>query len=83
MSFQELVREFINEPGKITPEKCESLLRSLGYEPHKKAGSERAFHKKGTTPIIFPIPHGEKYIKSFYIRRIIRQLDLEGYLEDG
>ncbi len=82
-SFQKLVWKFVNEPNEITSDECRRLLEYLGYEPNKKPGSETVFHKKGALPINVPTPKGNKYVKSPYIKRIVKLLELEEYREDG
>lgn len=80
-SLQELTERFINEPDKISPDECRRLLEMLGYSEKKKPGSETVFHKKGASPINVPAPKRGKYVKSPYIKRIVKLLDLENYLE--
>lgn len=79
----ELIEKFISQPGKITHEECRRLLEGLGYKDKKRPGSDTVFHKKGCLPICVPIPHKNKYVLSPYIRRIIRLLELEDYLESA
>lgn len=80
-SSEKLIKRFLDEPEKITADECARLLEFLGYEEKKKSGSERTFHKKGSYPINVPTPKKSKYVKSPYIKRIIKMLGLEVYRE--
>ena len=79
--LQKLVTKFINEPYQITENECERLLNILGYKERKKRGSERVFHKSGSIAINVPTPKKGKYVKSPYVKRIVKKLELEKYLE--
>jgi len=80
-SFKDLVREFINEPDKITMDDFNRLLEALGYTLRKKPGSHATYHKKGAPPITAPTPHKGKCIKSPYIKIVVKILKLEDYLD--
>jgi len=80
--FLKLVEKFVNEPDKVTPDECCRLLDILGYTEKKKPGSERVFHKKGSSAINVPTPKKSKFVKSPYIKRITELLGLEDYLEN-
>jgi predicted RNA binding protein YcfA (HicA-like mRNA interferase family) len=75
--MSDLEQKFLKHPGKITVDDCDRLLTSYGYELHRDNGSQRVYHKKNTTPIIIAAPHGTKYLKSNYIKKIVRLLGLE------
>ena len=75
------MEKFVNEPCKITADECCRLLEILGYKEWKKPGSERIFHKKGSSAINVPTPKKSKFVKSPYIKRITELLGLEDYLE--
>jgi len=79
--LRKLVEKFVNEPDKITSDECCRLLEVLGYTEKKKPGSERVFHKKGSSAINVPTPKKSKFVKSPYIKRITEVLGLEDYLE--
>lgn len=82
-AFQRLLRKFIDEPDRITPEDFKRLLADhLGYREWKNSGSERTFHKKGANPLNVPTPHKGKYVKSSYVKRMVELLNLEDYVED-
>jgi predicted RNA binding protein YcfA (HicA-like mRNA interferase family) len=80
-AFQKLIIKIINEPRKVTESECERLLVTLGYKEKKKPGSERVFHKSGSWPITIPTPKKGKYVKSPYIKLMIKYTELEQYLE--
>ena len=79
--LEKLVEKFISQPGKITINECERLLNEFGYTAKKKRGAERVFHKPSSRPINVPTPKKSKYIKSPYIKRITKLLELEDFLE--
>jgi len=72
-----LIDKFHNEPTHITIEDCVTLLTDFGYQLKKGSGSHRIFHKKNARAITIVAPHGTKYVKSTYIKIIIRLLGLE------
>ena len=80
-TFKKLVRKLVDRPGKISINDVRRLLDYLGYEERKNPGSECVFHKKGKYPITVPTVKG-RYVKSFYVKKIVRILELEEYLEN-
>jgi len=79
---QKLIQKCLEEPGKITMDECDRLLRAFGYEPRKKRGTECVYHKKGSQPINVPTPKKSPYVKSFYVKRFSELLRLEECLEN-
>ena len=79
-SLDKLVRKFICQPNTITIKDIERLLEAFGYEEKKKPGSERVFHKKEAYPITVPTVSG-RAVKSRYIRRMVKLLNLEEWIE--
>lgn len=79
-SLEKLVRKFLCQPNAITVKDIERLLAAFGYEEKKKPGSERVFHKKGSYPINVPTVSG-KAVKSRYIKRMVKSLNLEEWIE--
>jgi predicted RNA binding protein YcfA (HicA-like mRNA interferase family) len=77
MSGKDVIKKFLNEPSHISIDDCSKLLRSFGYKLKKGTGSHRVYHKKNARAITIAAPHGAKYIKSTYIKIIIRLLGLE------
>jgi len=80
-SLEKLIEKFISQPERITINECVQLLNEFGYSAKKKRGAERVFHRSGSRPINVPTPKKSKYIKSPYIKRITKLLELEDYLE--
>ena len=79
--LEKLVEKFISQPERITINECIRLLNELGYKAKKKRGAECVFHRPSSRPINVPTPKKSKYMKSPYIKRIIKLLELEDYLE--
>jgi predicted RNA binding protein YcfA (HicA-like mRNA interferase family) len=77
MSDEKLIKKFLTDERHITFDDCKCLLSNYGYILHKSAGSHRIFHKKGSGFIIVIIPKGTKYIKSPYVKQIVKDLKLE------
>jgi predicted RNA binding protein YcfA (HicA-like mRNA interferase family) len=77
MSDKEIINKFLNDPAHISIEDCTRLLRDFGYELKKGSGSHRVYHKENARAITVVAPHGTRYIKSTYIRIIIKLLGLE------
>lgn len=75
-----LVRKFVDEPHRISIDDVRRLLDDFGYTERKKPGSEYIFHKKGCYPINVPTVKG-RYVKTFYVKRIVKILELEEYLD--
>jgi predicted RNA binding protein YcfA (HicA-like mRNA interferase family) len=78
MSIEKLIKEFLTDQTHITLEDCKRLLESYGYVLHKSGGSHRIFHKNGFVSITVVVPKGTKYIKSPYVKQIVKDLKLEG-----
>lgn len=77
-----LVGRFLYEPDSIDDiREVRKLLEAFGYQERKKSGgSECLFHKKNAYPINVPTIKGRK-VKSPYIKRLARILDLEDWYE--
>jgi predicted RNA binding protein YcfA (HicA-like mRNA interferase family) len=77
MSGKEIINKFLNDPTHITIDDCTKLLCDFGYELNKGSGSHRIYHKKNARAITLVAPHGTKYVKSTYIKIIVKLLGLE------
>jgi hypothetical protein len=80
-TFTKLVRKLVDGPAKTRIDEIRRLLDYLDYKERKKPGSECIFHKKGKPPINVPTVKG-RYIKTRYVKRLVRILELEEYLEE-
>ena len=80
-SFEKLIERFVYNQNNITINDVRRLLNDFGYTEKKKPGSECTFHKKGSNPINVPTVKG-RYVKKFYVKRIVEILELEEYLEN-
>jgi len=78
MSIEKLIQKFLTDPRHITGGDCAELVKNYGYVLHKSGGSHRVFHKKGAVSIVVVIPKSTRYIKSLYVKQIIKVLKLEG-----
>ena len=78
MSDEKLIKKFLTDQSHISVDDCDSILRMHGYDSHKKSGSHRVYHKKGAISITVVVPKGTRYIKSPYVKQIIKDLKLEG-----
>ncbi len=78
MSDDQLIRNIINDQAHITIKECDQLLLNFGYTLKKGSGSHRVYHKKNARAITIAAPHGTRYVKSTYIKIIIKILGLEG-----
>jgi predicted RNA binding protein YcfA (HicA-like mRNA interferase family) len=74
---KDLIIKFINDQTHITINDCNALLNFYGYQLNKGSGSHRIYHKQNARAITIVAPHGTKYVKSIYIKIIIRLLGLE------
>jgi predicted RNA binding protein YcfA (HicA-like mRNA interferase family) len=72
-----LIKKFLADERHITMDDCDRLLRDHDYALHKSGGSHRVYHKKGFVSITVVDPKGTKYIKSPYVKQIIKELKLE------
>lgn len=79
-SFNKLVEKFIYEQDKIDIDDVRGLLDHLGYTEKRKPGSECTFHKKGAYPFNVPTVKG-KQVKKCYVKRMVKILGLEEYLD--
>ena len=75
-----LVNKFLVQQNSITIQEVRRLLEEFGYSERKKPGSECTFHKKGSYPINVPTVKG-RAVKSCYIKRLVRILELEVWYE--
>jgi predicted RNA binding protein YcfA (HicA-like mRNA interferase family) len=74
---EKLIRKFLTDQRHIILEDCKRILESYGYVLHKSSGSHRIFHQKGFISITIVVPKGTKYIKSPYVKQIIKELKME------
>lgn len=74
---RELINKFLNDQSHVTIEDCDQLLGIYGYKLKKGSGSHRIYHKKNARAITIVAPHGTKYVKSPYIKLVIKLLGLE------
>lgn len=77
MSDEKLIKKFLTDQRHINVDDCDGLLRKHGYDYHKNAGSHRVYHKKGSISITVVVPKGTRYIKSLYVKQIVKDLKLE------
>jgi predicted RNA binding protein YcfA (HicA-like mRNA interferase family) len=77
MQEDKLLEKFLEDPMHITISDCDKLLCEYGYTLNKGTGSHRVYHKKGARAITIAAPHGTRYIKSTYIKLLIKILELE------
>jgi predicted RNA binding protein YcfA (HicA-like mRNA interferase family) len=77
VSSKELIEKLSKDPNRITIDDCTKLLRDFGYKLKKGSGSHRVYHKENTRAITIVAPHDTKYVKSIYIKIIIKLLGLE------
>jgi predicted RNA binding protein YcfA (HicA-like mRNA interferase family) len=75
---EKLIRKFLSDDKHITMDECGKLLVNNGYVLHKSGGSHRVYHKKGFISITVVAPKGAKYVKSPYVKQLIKDLNLEG-----
>ena len=78
MSGKEIINKILNDQTHITIKECDKLLGDFGYKLNKGSGSHRVYHKKNARAITIAAPHGTKYVKSTYVKIIIKILGLEG-----
>ena len=78
VKYEKLIRKFLTDDRHITMDDCDKLLTAYGYFLHKSGGSHRVYHKKGFISITIVAPKGTRYIKSPYVKQIIKDLKLEG-----
>ena len=81
-SLQKLVEKFVYKPETvITTGEVRRLLEAFGYGEKKKRRSECLFHKKGATVINVPTVKG-RGVKSIYVKRLTKILNLEEWIEE-
>lgn len=78
MSGKEIINKILNDQTHVTIKDCDKLLDDFGYKLNKGSGSHRVYHKKNARAITIAAPHGTKYVKSTYVKIIIKILGLEG-----
>jgi len=81
-NFQKLIQKFVFTPNRISVADVIRLLYMLGYTEQKNPGSHRVFHKKGRPVITIPTISG-RYLRKRYITLLVKNLELEAYLEEG
>ena len=81
-ALERLVRKFLFKQNGITINDVRRLADSFGYTEKKKPGSEYTFHRTGSSPFTAPTVKG-RYVKREYVKRIVRILGLEEYLENS
>ena len=79
-SLVRLVNKFLVQSNSITIQEVRRLLEEFGYSERRKPGSECVFHKKGIYPINVPTVNG-RAVKSHYIKRLVKILELEVWYE--
>lgn len=79
-SLEKLVEKFLFKPSKVDIGDVMRLLDAFGYKRRKKSGSEYVFHKKDGYPINVPTVKGS-HVKSLYVKRLAKRLDLEEWYE--
>lgn len=79
-AFEKLVRKLVCKQGEITIDDIRRLAHCFDYTEWKKPGSECTFHRKGSPPLNAPTIKG-RYVRRQYVKRIVRILELEEYLE--
>jgi len=80
--ISKLVAKFLFQQNSVDINDVRRLLDTFGYEEKKSPGSECIFHKKGCYPINVPTVKG-KVVKSRYIKRLIKFLELEEWYEEN
>jgi len=80
-SISKLVRKFIEQPKNIDIGDVRRLLEAFGYKEKRKPGSESTFHKSRSSPINVPTVSG-RAVKSPYVKRLVKILELEEWLEE-
>jgi hypothetical protein len=75
---EKLVEKFLTDKTHITVEDCHRLLSGFGYTLHKKGGSHKTCHKKGSISITVITPKKTKFVNSAYVELVIKGLKLEG-----
>jgi hypothetical protein len=79
--LEKLVEKFVKKPETVTSiSQVRRLLKAFGYLEGRNPGSECIFHKKGSHPINVPTIKG-RGVKSFYVKKITKYLNLEEWLE--
>ncbi len=75
-----LLKDILSNPKDISFEKIDRLFKGFGYRvgQPRKGGSHYIYRKKGDMPITVPY---RKPVKKYYIKHIIKILELEGYYE--
>ena len=80
-SIEKLVKKSLSQQNAITISDIRRLLDAFGYKEGKNPGSECIFHKKGSNPINVPTIKG-RTVKSRYVKRIVKFLNLEEWYEE-
>jgi predicted RNA binding protein YcfA (HicA-like mRNA interferase family) len=78
MSEEKLIQKFLTDQKHITEDDCIRLLNNYGYVLFKNSGSHRSFHKRGSFSVTIVVPKGSRYIKSPYVKMIVKVMKLEG-----
>lgn len=78
---ERLIRKFLFKQSAITIVDVRRLLEGFDYTEGKNPGSECIFHKRRSNPINVPTVKG-RYVKKYYVKRIVKILELEEYLEN-
>lgn len=73
---EKLIKKVLGKRN-ITIDDCDKILTLLGYTLRKGDGSHRVYHKKNARAIVIVAQKGTKFIKPFYIERLIKLLQLE------
>lgn len=67
-------------PADLSWGELTRLLRGLGYEEHRGAGSRRKFRGKGLPDISLHEPHPGDIVKLYAVRQVVETLEREGLL---
>lgn len=79
-SLEKLIKKFLYKQDNINVGNVRGLLRDFDYKEYKSPGSHLVFRKTGKPPIIVATVKG-RYIKKFYVKKIVHILNLEEYIE--
>ena len=81
-SFAKLIEKLVYKQNRVTISDVRRLADGFGYTEKKKPGSEYTFHRTGSFPFTAPTVKG-RYVKREYVKRIVKILELEEYLENS
>ena len=79
-----LLKKILQNPKNVRFEDLDKLLKMFGYDvrqPNK--GSSHYIYYKANEKRIITVPHKKPFIKSVYIKEIIKLLSLEDYYDEN